>query len=214
MTLPKPPTLRQRQAAATRGAIVAAARRLFAQHGYVDTPVAQIAEEAGVAVQTVYKSMGTKRAILMVLVEAIDEEAEVPALGAGIAAATDPTEIVRAGVKLTRQMNERCGDIIRALASAAPVDADAAAALAEGDAAIVPGPRTSPAACTSSVRCAKASPRRTPACRSACSLHGTPTTSSSSTAAQPARAAAPVCLLAERSRRTAAACAPRARSPA
>jgi AcrR family transcriptional regulator len=133
MTLPNAPTLRQRQAQATRDAIVAAARRRFAQRGYVDTSVAEIAEEAGVAVQTVYKSMRTKAAILMALLDVIDDEADVPALQADIAAATDPAELVRAGVTLTRQMNERCGDIIRALASAAPVDAEAAAALAEGE---------------------------------------------------------------------------------
>jgi AcrR family transcriptional regulator len=133
MTLPNPPTLRQRQAQATRDAIVAAARRLFAERGYVDTSVAEIAEEAGVAVQTVYKSMRTKAAILMALLDAIDDEAEVPALQADIAAATDPAGLLGAGVKLTRQMNERCGDIIRALASAAPVDAEASAALAEGE---------------------------------------------------------------------------------
>lgn len=133
MTLPNPPTLRQRQAQATRDAIVAAARTQFAQRGYVDTSMAEIAQEAGVAVQTVYKSMGSKAAILMALLDAIDAEAEVPALQAGIAAATDAAELVHAVVKLTRQMNERCGDILRALASAAPVDADAAAALAEGE---------------------------------------------------------------------------------
>lgn len=133
MTLPNLPTLRQRQAQATRDAITAAARRLFAQRGYVDTSVAEIAEEAGVAVQTVYKSMRTKAAILIALLDVIDHEADVPTLQAGIAAASDPAELVRAGVTLTRQMNERCGDIIRALASAAPADADAAAALAEGE---------------------------------------------------------------------------------
>ena len=132
MTLPNPPTLRQRQAQATRDEIVAAARRLFAERGYVDTSVAEIAEEAGVAVQTVYKSMRTKAAILMALLDAIDAEADIPALQAGVAAATDARELVRAGVTLTRQISERCGDIIRALASAAPVDADAATALAEG----------------------------------------------------------------------------------
>jgi AcrR family transcriptional regulator len=133
MTLPNPPTLRQRQAQATRDAIVAAARRLFAQHGYVETSVAEIAEEAGVAVQTVYKSMRSKTAILMALLDVIDEEAEVPALQAGIASATDAAELVHAGVTLTRQMNERCGDIIRALAGAAHADAEAEAALAEGE---------------------------------------------------------------------------------
>jgi len=133
MTLPTPPTLRQRQAQATRDAIVAVARKLFARRGYVDTSVAEIAEEAGVAVQTVYKSMRTKAAILMALLDAIDAEADVPRLQADIAAATDPADLIRAGVTLTRQMNERCGDIIRALASAAAVDGDAAAGLAEGE---------------------------------------------------------------------------------
>ena len=113
--------------------IVAAARKLFAERGYVDTSVAEIAQEAGVAVQTVYKSMGSKAAILMALLDAIDAEADVPALLAGIASAADASALVRAGVTFTHQMNERCGDIVRALASAAPVDADAAVALAEGE---------------------------------------------------------------------------------
>ena len=126
-------TLRQRQAQATRSDIAAAARRLFEQGGYVDTSMAQIAEEAGVAVQTVYKSMGSKAAILMALVDVIDEEADTHALQADLVSARDAGALVRAGVRLTRQIQERCGDIIRAIASAAPVDADAAAVLAEGE---------------------------------------------------------------------------------
>jgi len=133
VTIPNSPTLRQRQAQATRDAIVAAARRLFADHGFVDTSVAQIAAEAGVAVQTVYKSMGSKAAVLMALIEVIDEEAGVPALAADMAAASDGPALVRAAVTLTRQMQERAGDIVRAIASAASVDDDAAAALAEGE---------------------------------------------------------------------------------
>ena len=91
----------------------------------------------------------------MALLDVIDEEAEVPALQANIAAATDPAELVRAVVKLTRQMNERCGDIIRALASAAPVDPDAAAGLAEGERRHRDGTAGSPAGSTGSGRCAR-----------------------------------------------------------
>ena len=129
----RPGTLRQRQAQATRGDIAAAARRLFAERGYADTSVAQIAEEAGVAVQTVYKSMGSKAAILMALVDVIDDEADVRGLEANLASARDAGDVLRAGVTLTRQMQERCGDIIGAIAGAAAVDADAAAVLAEGE---------------------------------------------------------------------------------
>jgi AcrR family transcriptional regulator len=55
---------RQEQARATKRAIVEAAGRLFLEHGYVGTTIAAIAEEAGVAVQTVYAAFGTKVAIL------------------------------------------------------------------------------------------------------------------------------------------------------
>jgi AcrR family transcriptional regulator len=54
-------TARGRQTAAR---IVAAATRLFLEHGYVNTTMAAVAEEAGVAVQTLYLAFGSKAAIL------------------------------------------------------------------------------------------------------------------------------------------------------
>lgn len=48
----------------TRARIVAAARRLFNERGYVDTTMASIASEAGVAVQSLYLSFGSKVGIL------------------------------------------------------------------------------------------------------------------------------------------------------
>jgi AcrR family transcriptional regulator len=129
----KQPTLRQRQAQATRTEIAGAARRLFAQQGFAETTVAQIADEAGVAVQTVYKSWGTKRALLMALNDVIDADADVPALGRAIAEAEDGPALIHAVVMLTRGIVEHAGDIVRALSSAADRDADAAAALADGE---------------------------------------------------------------------------------
>jgi TetR/AcrR family transcriptional regulator, regulator of autoinduction and epiphytic fitness len=49
---------------ATRARIVAAASTLFCEHGYLDTTMATIAAGAGVAVQTLYLSFGSKVAIL------------------------------------------------------------------------------------------------------------------------------------------------------
>lgn len=48
----------------TRARIVEAATRAFCAHGYLDTTMAAIAAEAGVAVQTLYLSFGSKAAIL------------------------------------------------------------------------------------------------------------------------------------------------------
>lgn len=75
-------TRRQAQAAETRRQIVATAGKLFAELGYAGTTIEDIAREAGIAVQTVYASFGSKRAILTRLVEVSvgGDEAAVPIL--------------------------------------------------------------------------------------------------------------------------------------
>jgi AcrR family transcriptional regulator len=48
----------------TKRKVVEAARRLFAERGYVATTVTDIADEAGVALQSVYKAGGSKAELL------------------------------------------------------------------------------------------------------------------------------------------------------
>ena len=55
---------RAERAAATRARIVEAAAPLFVEHGYLETTMAGIARAAGVAVQTLYLSFGSKVAVL------------------------------------------------------------------------------------------------------------------------------------------------------
>ncbi len=55
---------RRARAEATQGRIVKAAFGLFCERGYVGTTMVQIAEAAGVAVQTVYFTFNTKAAVL------------------------------------------------------------------------------------------------------------------------------------------------------
>lgn len=57
----------RRQAAAeqTRRRILDAARRLFVRDGYAATPVAAVAREAGVSVDTLYTSVGRKPRLLL-----------------------------------------------------------------------------------------------------------------------------------------------------
>jgi AcrR family transcriptional regulator len=56
--------VRRAQAATTRARIVEAARRLFVEHGYAGTTIPAIAAEAGVAVETVYRSTQGKAGLL------------------------------------------------------------------------------------------------------------------------------------------------------
>src|SRR4249920_1520833 len=60
---------RAEQAARTRRAVLDAARALFSEQGYASTTVGQIAGRAGVAVDTLYTSVGRKPALLRELVE-------------------------------------------------------------------------------------------------------------------------------------------------
>ncbi|MGO4193101.1 TetR/AcrR family transcriptional regulator [Arthrobacter sp. YAF17] len=74
-------TRRSIQAAGTRDAIVEAAGRLFAADGYVRTTIDGIAAESGVAVQTVYNSVGNKAALLSAV---LDSAAAGPGAQAGV----------------------------------------------------------------------------------------------------------------------------------
>jgi AcrR family transcriptional regulator len=61
--------LRTGQAALTRGAILDAARDLFLTRGYAATTIAAVAAEAGVAVDTVYATVGPKPVLFRLLLE-------------------------------------------------------------------------------------------------------------------------------------------------
>jgi AcrR family transcriptional regulator len=61
-------TRRQEQAQETRQRILAAALKLFSEHGYAGATVEAIAQEAGVAPLTVFAAFGNKRSILAGLI--------------------------------------------------------------------------------------------------------------------------------------------------
>jgi AcrR family transcriptional regulator len=60
---------RRDQARQTRSAILEAAQRLFGERGYASSTVEAIAAEAGVAVDTVYATFGSKRGVLSNLMD-------------------------------------------------------------------------------------------------------------------------------------------------
>lgn len=64
-------------AAATREAVLIAARELFTADGY-GCPIARIAERAGVAVDTVYTSVGRKPALVLAVIDMVLGDADRP----------------------------------------------------------------------------------------------------------------------------------------
>lgn len=124
--------LRREQAAETRRRVVEAARKLFASQGFPATTIADVAREAGVSPQTVYGTFGGKPGLVVALVDLVDADSDVPALAGRLMESTDPGEVLELAVRIPRSVVESSGDLIVALAGAAPTDEAAATALAEG----------------------------------------------------------------------------------
>jgi AcrR family transcriptional regulator len=74
--------LRSQQAEQTRERVLAAAVRLFAETGWVKTTLPAVAEQAGVAVETIYKGWGSKKALLAAAMDVaiVGDAATVPLL--------------------------------------------------------------------------------------------------------------------------------------
>jgi len=128
----KAPSRSERMAAQTRADILDAARVLFGRDGYSATSINDIAREAGVSVQTIYARLGSKRGMLVALVDRIDDEAGLAETRPLLEGATDPAELLANYVNLTRRFHERCGDVIGALVSAVGAEPDIAEFAAEG----------------------------------------------------------------------------------
>jgi AcrR family transcriptional regulator len=124
---------RARQAAETRAAILAAARQLFVTQGYAGTTVADVAREAGVAVDTVYATIGRKPALLrMVLETALSGTDEVvPGAErdyvARVRAATTARDKIAAYVSGLVPLQTRLAPVFLALRDAGAGDPDSAA---------------------------------------------------------------------------------------
>ncbi|MBM7797980.1 AcrR family transcriptional regulator [Microlunatus panaciterrae] len=124
---------RAQQAAATRRAILAAARTEFVRHGYGPCTVAQIADTAGVSVDTVYTSVGRKPALLRELVETSlsGEDRAVPAdqrpYVREVKAATQAADKLTIYATALPTIHQRMAPIFEVLSQAASVDRDCAA---------------------------------------------------------------------------------------
>jgi AcrR family transcriptional regulator len=124
---------RRESAARTREAILNAALRLFAEHGYTATPMTAIAEQAGVALDTVYASAGRKPQLARLLIEtAISGSSQaIPAEERGyvqaIRAAPDAETKIAIYASAMRMIAGRLTPVLSILQQAAPAEPELAA---------------------------------------------------------------------------------------
>jgi AcrR family transcriptional regulator len=125
---------RREHAEATREAILRAARNLFVAEGYTATTIQSVADEAGVAVQTVYAVFKNKRRLLDQLIESAiagaDEHGAEQQVRA-IAEEKDPRRRAEMDAAMSRSIIERVAPIVRVAQEAASSDSEFAKVFSE-----------------------------------------------------------------------------------
>lgn len=106
------------------------ARRLFAERGYAETTMDAIAEEAGVAVPTLYAAFGSKRGLLGGLLERL-VAGEAPSVlqSAGareVLAEPDPRRSLALFATHISDIQDRVGPIFQVMQNASRTEADVA----------------------------------------------------------------------------------------
>src|SRR5689334_19128112 len=120
------------QADQTRRDIIAAARRLFATDGYQATTMKAIGDAAGVSVQTVYDSVGSKAALLLALNDELDSVARVRDMAEVVLASESSVEIAALPARITRAILDNAIDIVRVVTAAAASEPEVKQALDDG----------------------------------------------------------------------------------
>ncbi|GGM83586.1 hypothetical protein GCM10009721_05210 [Terrabacter tumescens] len=121
---------RRARAAQRRDAVVAAARSLFLARGFAATTLAEVAAEADVSVESVYKWFGSKAGLLKAvwdrsLAGSGPTHAETRS-DAGSRAAADGSAIIRNWARLAAEVGAVGDPVHRLVESAAHVDREAA----------------------------------------------------------------------------------------
>jgi AcrR family transcriptional regulator len=125
-------TRKQLAAEETQRVIVEAASRLFLEHGYHASSIGRIASEAGVAVQTIYNAVGSKRELLSRVLDfaAAGERAPVPVpqfMREQAESEPDPRRIIAQLVEFWRSALPRTAPVFRIIREAGAADPEIAA---------------------------------------------------------------------------------------
>lgn len=120
------------QTRATRLEVIQAAKRLFIERGYPGTTLEAVAGAAGVALPTLYRLFGSKRALLKAVLDtSFGGDDEPVAFGdrpeqQQARTESDPAAVVRAFSRICRLFMERSAEMFHVLSSAAQVDPEIA----------------------------------------------------------------------------------------
>ena len=121
---------RRQAAQSTRQSIIDAARRVFLENGYAAATMPEIAQTAGIALDTVYATVGRKAALFRLLVETAISGAstEIPAEERNYVRAIreepDAAKKLRIYASALRSIQERLAPLIRTLQGAANLDTE------------------------------------------------------------------------------------------
>ena len=125
---------RREQAEETRRRILTAARERLVTRGYGGTTIETIAANAGVAVQTVYATFGSKRSILLALLDDMAGEADIARMQAAVAAASgDPRRQLRERIAFTTRFYAAGADLIGIARTVSGAEPDLRAFWKEGE---------------------------------------------------------------------------------
>jgi len=91
------PTMRERQAEATRQLLVSVARRLFTEQGYAATSIEEIIKEAGVARGALYHHFSGKDVLFRAVYDQVQAEVASRVVATALSA-SEPWDGVRAGL--------------------------------------------------------------------------------------------------------------------
>jgi len=129
---------RREQASRSRDNAIEAAERRFLRNGYANTTIAEIADDAAVSVDTIYKSFGGKAGLIRAIrARALLGEGTVAAERRSDALHTDgadPRKIIEGWGELTTEVAPRAAPILLLVRDAAATDPELRTLLEELDA--------------------------------------------------------------------------------
>src|ERR1700729_3242306 len=114
----------------TRAAVLAAARRLFAENGFFQTKVEQIAKLSRVSPATVYAQCGGKQGLLQSLMDSWTQAPLIVESQQKSLAAADAALVMQTLSTAYLQITKQWGDVIQVVIDVAPHDEESGAVLA------------------------------------------------------------------------------------
>jgi AcrR family transcriptional regulator len=121
---------REEYADQTRAAVIAAARRLFAESGFFQTKVEEIAKLSRVSPATVYAQCGGKQGLLRSLMDSWTQTPLIVESQRKSLAAVDAALVIQTLSTAYLQITKQWGDVIQVVIDVAPHDDESGAVLA------------------------------------------------------------------------------------